>query len=64
MSYLINQKEAEQAILPTLPIPLHSREKGSYYKVNTLLDSGSTTNWITEDLLKNLDYKVQGDTDL
>ena len=64
MSYFINQKEAEEAILPTLPIPLHSKEKGSYYKVNTLLDSGSTTNWITEDLLKNLDYKLQGDTDL
>ena len=61
MSYFINQ---EEAILPTLPIPLHSKEKGSYYKVNTLLDSGSTTNWITEDLLKNLDYKLHGDTDL
>ena len=64
MSYWINQKEAEEAIMPILPVPLHSKEKGSYYKVNTLLDSGSSTNWITEDLLKNLDHKIVGDTEL
>ena len=64
MAYWINQKDAEEAILPVLPIPLHSKEKGSHYKVNTLLDSGSSTNWITEDLLRNLDHKIMGSTEL
>ena len=64
MSYWINQKESEEAIMPVLPVPLHSKEKGSHYKVNTLLDSGSSTNWITEDLLKYLDHKILGSTEL
>ena len=64
MSYFIDQKEAEESILPTLPIPLHSREKGKEYKVTTLLDSGSSTNWITEELLRSLHHKVIGTTEL
>ena len=64
MAYWIAQKEAEEAILPILPIPLLSKEKCCYYKVNTLLDSGSSTNWITEDLLKYLDHKILGSTEL
>ena len=63
MSYGINQ-QIEEAILPILPIPLLAKEKGSYYKVSTLLDSGSSTNWITEDLLKHLDHKIVGSTEL
>ena len=63
MSYGINQ-EIEEAILPILPIPLHAKEKGNHYKVNTLLDSGSSTNWITEDVLKYLDHRIIGSTEL
>ena len=64
MSYFIDQKDAEESILPTLPIPLHSREKGKEYKVTTLLDSGSSTNWITKELLRSLHHKVIGSTQL
>ena len=64
MSYFIDQKDAEESILPTLPIPLHSREKDKEYRVTTLLDSGSSTNWITKALLKRLHHTVVGSTEL
>ena len=60
MSYFIGKKEADISLLPTVIIPLVSSIKGKQYRVRSLLDSGSMTNWITKGLLKMLRYTVKG----
>ena len=61
MSYFIGQKDAEISLSPTIVIPLLTSQKKPY-KVRTLLDSGSMTNWIAKELLDMLDYTVKGHT--
>ena len=47
------------SICPTLICPLsaYGNEK---YKVRTLLDSGSSTNWIASQILPNIKYEIIG----
>ena len=59
MSYFIGQKEAEISLSPTIIIPL-STAQNKPYRVRTLLDSGSMTNWIAKELLKTLKYTTKG----
>ena len=59
MSYFIGQKEAEISLSPTIIIPL-STAQSKPYRVRTLLDSGSMTNWIAKELLKTLKYTTKG----
>ena len=61
MSYFIGQKDAEISLSPTIVIPLLTSQKKPY-KVRTLLDSGSMTNWIAKELLDKLEYTVKGHT--
>ena len=54
MSYFIGQKEADISLLPTVVIPMISAIQDRQYRIRTLLDSGSMTNWITRGVLKKL----------
>ena len=57
---LINtSKEAEKSISPTLIIPLLANN-GKYFKVKTLLDSGSRNNWIIRKVLNQVKHTVKG----
>ena len=60
MRYFIGKKEADISLLPTVIIPMVSSIKGKQYRIRSLLDSGSMTNWIAKDLLKMLKYTVKG----
>ena len=60
MSYFIGKKEADISLLPTVIIPMVSTSKDKQYRVRTLLDSGSMTNWISKGLLKMLKYTIKG----
>ena len=62
--HLVNtSKEAEMSISPTLIVPLLT-EDGRYFRVKTLLDSGSGTNWITRKVLDQVKHKVKGQNTL
>ena len=61
MSFFIGQKDAEISLSPTLVIPLSSEDYKTY-KVRTLLDSGSMTNWIAKELLAKVNYTTKGHT--
>ncbi len=52
-------KEAEMSISPTLIVPLLT-DDGRYFRVKTLLDSGSGTNWITRKVLEQVKHKIKG----
>ena len=52
-------REAETSISPTLIIPVLAHN-GRYFKVRTLLDSGSGTNWITKAVLNRVKHTVKG----
>ena len=60
MSYFIGKKEADISLLPTVIIPMVSTSKGKQYRVRTLLDSGSMTNWISKGVLEMLKYTIKG----
>ena len=51
-------KEAENSICPTIIIPILANN-GRYFRVRTLLDSGSGTNWISRDVLKKVKHTVK-----
>ena len=51
--------EAEVSLSPTIILPLVINDRG-YYKVRTLLDSRSGTNWIVASILKNIAFTVKG----
>ena len=58
--HLINTaKDAEMSISPTLIIPLLAND-GRYFRVRTLLDSGSGTNWITRAVLQRVKHTIKG----
>ena len=63
ISHFISQKEADISLLPTISVPLVSYEEETY-KVRTLLDSGSMTNWIARGVLNNVNNTVKGHTTL
>ena len=50
-------KDAEVSICPTIIIPVLANN-GRYFKVRTLLDSGSGTNWITTDVLNRIKHTI------
>ena len=50
--------EAEVSPSPTIVVPFIN-DKG-YYRVRTLLDPGSGTNWIVASLLRNMTHTVKG----
>ena len=50
-------------MMPTIAVPL-LKENGEDYKVRTLLDSGSMTNWIAKGVLENVYHTVKGHTTL
>ena len=60
MSYFIGQKEVDISLLPTVVIPMISAIQDKQYRIRTLLDSGSMTNWITRGVLKKLKYTTKG----
>ena len=60
MSYFIGQKEADISLLPTVVIPMILAIQDKQYRIRTLLDSGSMTNWITKGVLKKLKYTTKG----
>ena len=47
------------SICPTLICPLSTYDSNSY-KVRTLLDSGSSTNWIASEILPHIKYEIIG----
>ena len=59
---LINtSQQAEVSLSPSIIIPLLTGEKEKkFFRVRTLLDSGSGTNWIVMSLLKHIEYTVKG----
>ena len=62
--HLINtSKEAESSISPTMIIPLMANN-GLYFRVRTLLDSGSGTNWISRKVLDRVKHTVKGKNSL
>ena len=63
ISHFINQKEADISMMPTIAVPL-LKENDEDYKVRTLLDSGSMTNWIAKGVLENVYHTVKGHTTL
>ena len=59
LSSVISPVEAEVSLSPTIIIPLITNDRGNY-RVRTLLDSGSGTNWIVASILKNIAFTVKG----
>ena len=61
---LVNvSKEAETSISPVLIVPVLTND-GRYFKVKTLLDSGSTTNWISRKVLHKVKHNIKGNKTL
>ena len=58
-NFLNNSQQAEISISPTIIVPLNGNGNGPF-KVRTLLDPGSGTNWIVKDLLHNVQYTKMG----
>ena len=56
-------KEAEVSISPTIIIPVVANN-GRYFRVRTLLDSGSGTNWISRKVLKRVKHTVKAKKNL
>ena len=50
-------KDAEVSICPTIIIPVIANNS-RYFKVRTLLDSGSGTNWITKNVLDRIKHTI------
>ena len=63
MNYFIGQKDAEISLSPTI-VMLLSTSSSKPYKVRTLLDSGSMTNWIAKELLSKIRHTTKGHTSL
>ena len=63
LSCFAGLREAEISLTPTVVMPLQNSTKGKY-KVRTLLDSGSMTNWVAQELLDVLYYTHKGHTTL
>ena len=57
----ICQRDAEISIVPTIVIPLNTVSQGTY-RVRTLMDTGSMTNWIARAILKFITYTTKGHT--
>ena len=57
----ICQKDAEISIVPTIILPLNTVSQGTY-RVRTLMDTGSMTNWIARALLNFIIYTSKGHT--
>ena len=55
----INSNKDVMSISPTLIVPLITNDNRSF-KVRTLLDSGSGTNWIVKNLLQYVQHTVKG----
>ena len=51
-------KEAEVSICPTIIIPVLGNN-GRYFRVRTLLDSGSGTNWISRKVLNRVKHTIK-----
>ena len=54
-----NARQAEVSLSPTIIFPLLDEEENCY-RVRTLLDPGSGTNWITRDLLSKVSHREVG----
>ena len=54
-----NASQAEVSLSPTIIFPLIN-ERGQSFRVRTLLDPGSGTNWIVKDLLSKVSYTKVG----
>ena len=54
-----NASQAEVSLSPTIIFPLIN-ERGQCFRVRTLLDPGSGTNWIVKDLLSKVSYTKVG----
>ena len=48
-----------ETITPTMIIPVKT-DKNQSYRIRTLLDSGSSANWITKDVLKHIKFVSLG----
>ena len=48
------------AFSPSLVMPLNNRNVDGIYKVRTLIDSGSGSNWIAKDILPKIQYTLIG----
>ena len=48
------------AFSPSLVMPLNNRNGDGIYKVRTLIDSGSGSNWIAKDILPKIQYTLIG----
>ena len=59
VSSFVTSKEATVSLVPIIIIPLMNKKENEY-RVKTLLDSGSMTNWISEELLKHIEYTLKG----
>ena len=53
-----NFMEAEVSLSPTIVVPFIN-DKG-YYRVRTLLNPRSGTNWIVASLLRNMTHTIKG----
>ena len=50
------QKSSFISLTPVVIVPLVSNSEGKNYNVRTLLDSGSESNWVARDILKEIAY--------
>ena len=58
-SFINSTRTAEMSISPTIIVPLTRANQG-HFRVRTLLDPGSGTNWIVGSLLEHIQYTVKG----
>ena len=52
-------KQADISLSPTIILPLLTNDN-NVYKVRTLMDPGSGTNWIAKDLLNKIEFTIVG----
>ena len=54
------QDKENCAFSPSLVIPLNNKNGDGIYRVRTLIDSGSGSNWIVKDILPKINYTLIG----
>ena len=56
--YTTMQDKENCAFSPSLVMPLNNRNGDGIYRVRTLIDSGSGSNWIAKDILPKIHYTL------
>ena len=59
LNFCNKAKQADMSLSPTIILPI-LKSNDCIYKVRTLMDPGSGTNWISKDILKHVEYTSVG----